>query len=57
MTSEAKIARAIEILEDAGHKWTMDLADAVAARVAVCDGKDSARDIARHVARALKAAA
>ena len=57
MNSCAKITRAIEILEAAGHKWTMDLADSVEREVRGADGKDTPTKIARRVAKAIKAAA
>lgn len=56
-TTKAKIDRAIEILEAKGHKWTMELADAVHERARSCDGKDSPAAIARFVSRQIKATA
>lgn len=55
MTAQAKADRAMEILQAAGHDWSMDLADAVSARIRVCDGKDTPSKIARHVAKSIKA--
>lgn len=53
---EKKIATALRALEEMGFAWSMDLEDAVRNRAKVCDGKDTGRDIARHVAKTLRAA-
>lgn len=55
MTTDQKIARAIEILDAQGQAWTMDLEDAVRAAARACDGKDSARKIATYALKQLRA--
>ena len=50
MTTDQKIARAIEILEAKGQ-WTEKRHDAVEYRARTCDGKDTPTQIARYVVK------